>query len=431
MAAPTSTRVPYPVPTTSSSMQQAPVTTDTVKKLPVVQVGKNSLCLVETSALSESANALNAQAGSQPAMPMHKPDGAGAMLIFHTPEGIFVLGGMRNNPALDNAFTDNGGKFPQQINSTIGGYMTQPELPLRQSVMTSIRNKFFAQGGGDQKMEQTADRQIIEDLCRTIEHDDGWESQVCVHTSKWANEDGSEGQMCFMTAVKHIACSHGDLEKIEKALASNIESRKSASAVLSAFKFIPLEPLVENSKATYDKDEVSKAQNAYTQFQDSVAVTFNDMAVATFAQGNALQHSRPAHLALPVANFSGPSSNIQAPLLQFTDKALIEQKQFHFMKEFGYLRLKTLSIVNTVGPAINLMGAVHDFIASCHELMLDSINQTGNLDAANVILHSGEALLEQIHQMCFPLAGTSGERLKPFPLNLVTARLQCQARKNE
>lgn len=338
---------------------------------------------------------------------------------------------MRNNPALDNAFTDKGGKFPQQINSTIGGYMTQPELPLRQSVMTSIRNKFFAQGGGDQKLEQTADRQIIEDLCRTIEHDDGWENQVCVHTSKWANEDGSEGQMCFMTAVKHIACSHGDLEKIEKALASNIESRKSASAVLSAFKFVPLEPLVENSKATYDKDEVSKAQNAYTQFQDSVAVTFNDMAVATFAQGNALQHSRPAHLALPVVNFSAPSSNFQPPLLHVTDKALIEQKQFQLIEEFGNLRLRTLTIVNGGGPQINLMGAVHDFEAGCHRLMLDSINQTGNLDVANVISDSAEGLLEQIHQMYFTLPNIRGERLKPFPLNLVTARLQCQARKNE
>ena len=169
---------------------------------------------------------------------------------------------MRNNPALDNARTEKGGKFPQQINSTIGGYMKQPESPLRQSVMTAIRNKFFVQGVGDQKLEQTADREIIEDLCRAIEHDDGWENQVCVHTSKWANEDGSEGQMCFMTAVKHIACSRGDLENIEKALANNIESQKSASAALSAFKFVPLEPLIENSTSTYDKDEVSKAQSA-------------------------------------------------------------------------------------------------------------------------------------------------------------------------
>lgn len=297
--------------------------------------------------------------------------------------------------------------------------------------MSAIRNKFFVHGGDDQKLEQTANRQIIEDLCRTIEHDDGWENQVCVHTSKWANEDNSEGQMCFMTAVKHIACSHGDLEKIEKALASNIESQKSASAVLSAFKFVPLEPLIENSKSTYDKDEVSKAQNAYNQFQDAVAVTFNDMAVATFAQGDALQHSRPAHLSLPVANFSAPSSVSQPPLLHVTDKALIEQKQFHLLKEFGDLRLKTLSIVNTAGPQINLMGAVHDFIAGCHKLMLDSINQTGNLDAANVILDSGERFLEQVHQMYFTLGGTNGERLKPFPLNLVKARLQFQAKKNE
>ena len=87
--------------------------------------------------------------------------------------------------------------------------------------------------------------------------------------------------------------------------------------------------------------------------------------------------------------------------------------------------------MNTIGPEINLMGAVHDFIAGCHKLMLDSINQTGNLDASNVILHSGEGLLEQIHQMYFTLGGTQGQRLKPFPLHLVTAQLQFKAKKNE
>ena len=87
--------------------------------------------------------------------------------------------------------------------------------------------------------------------------------------------------------------------------------------------------------------------------------------------------------------------------------------------------------MNTMGPQINLMGAVHDFMAGCHKLMLDSINQTGNLDVSNVILHSGEGLLEQIHQMYFTLGGTNGERLKPFPFDLVMAQLQFKARKNE
>ena len=67
---------------------------------------------------------------------------------------------------------------------------------------------------------------------------------------------------------------------------------------LSEFKFIPLNPVVENSLATHLEDETTKAKTAYEKFGNTVAVTFNDLAVATLAKNGAFQSAQFAKLTL-------------------------------------------------------------------------------------------------------------------------------------
>lgn len=274
----------------------------------VVQRNTDILTTIEVIDSSQiTANEVSAMAAKQKDVPQYKPDGAGATLIFHTKSGKFILGGVRNNPALEKVSPDDNAAFPQQINSTIGGYLAKPELSLKESLVEAVKNKMLLQEDLKEHESGFDSQQIIKDLLKSIESQQGWEGKICIHTDKWQNDNNTEGTMCFLTAIKHIQCRDEDLNKIEESLQSMMRVKKEKGAnlrALSDFKFVPLQPLIDNSLETYSESEVNKAKNAYQKFGNKIAVTFNDLAVATLAKNGAFSSNESVELTLPSARQS-------------------------------------------------------------------------------------------------------------------------------
>ena len=238
-------------------------------------------------------------AAQQLNFPNYIPDNASASLIFHTEKGAFLLGGVRNNPALKNKLTKDGTAFPDQINAAIGGYSPNPDLPFRESVMNSIKYKMFL--NSDLSGCGLEAQNLLKELCKVVENNEGWEDKVCVHTDKWLDGD-QEKTMSVLTAVKHIRSTDADIAKLEAALRVIMEMKKKEGAPprnLLEFRFVELEPIITNSLETYLEDEITKATNAYDKFGNKVAVTFNDLAIATLAKNNVFKKDTAAELVLP------------------------------------------------------------------------------------------------------------------------------------
>jgi hypothetical protein len=279
------------------------------KKLsnPIITKRRSDILAVVAADVSNmTLSAVNALAASQPDVPTYKPDGAGATLVFHTNTGDYVLGGVRENPALSKETTKDATQYPLQINSTIGGYAGNPEAVLRDAVLDSIKNKMFLKVALSEDQPGYQDQQILMQLCDVIANDDGWESRICVHTDKWVNDDKSEGTMCYMTTIKHINCNDADLVNINEALQATMAIKKAEGVntrALSEFKFVELQPIIENSLASYLDDEKTKAIKAYERFGDVVAVTFNDLAIATLAKNSAFKFDHAAQLSMTNNSF--------------------------------------------------------------------------------------------------------------------------------
>lgn len=258
-------------------------------KLTVVEVADNSKITSR-----EIAN----KAAKQFNFPNYTPDNASITLIFHTESGNFLLGGVRDNPALNDKVAKNGKPFPQQINATIGGYSPNPDLPFRAAAMSSIKNKMFL--NSDLSGAGLEAQQLLRQLCATIEDNEGWENKICVHTDKW--KDGNdEKTMSVLTAVKHIHCKESDKAKIDAALKIIMNTKKEEGAhpkTLSEFKFVELEPIIDNSLESHLEDEVTKATKAYDRFGDEIVVTFNDLAMATLSKNFAFKGYTFTHLDL-------------------------------------------------------------------------------------------------------------------------------------
>jgi hypothetical protein len=269
-----------------------------------VQRNTDILTVVEVATdLSQiTANETIAAAANQAVIPRFRPNGIGATLIFHTESGSYVLGGIRSNPALEKELTNDGKPFPQQINSTIGGFLKDPESNVKSGIVTAIKNKLFLDEELKAEENGFESQQILKTLVAIIENDQGWENKIAVHTDHWQNQDNSRGIMCFLTAIKHIHCSDADKDKIDWALKTMIADRKEKGVnpkTLSAFEFVPLQPIIENSHASYFNDELTKAKKAYQTFGNKVAVTFNDLAVATLAMSKAFHAKESAEFVLP------------------------------------------------------------------------------------------------------------------------------------
>lgn len=201
-----------------------------------------------------------------------------------------MLGGVRSHPALKDKLTKDGTSFPQQINATIGGYLSNPDLPFRVAMLDSIKNKMFL---NTELVGEGLEAQIVlNELCKIVENGEGWEEKVCVHTDKWIEED-VEKTMSVLTAIKHIFCKDSDVTKIDTALKTIMGIKKIEGAplrILSEFKFVELQPLISNSLESHLDDEITKATKAYNTFGDKIAVTFNDLAMATLSKNSAFKY---------------------------------------------------------------------------------------------------------------------------------------------
>lgn len=224
-------------------------------------------------------------------LPDYAPDNAGAILVFHTASKVYLLGPVRTNKALHESgkevLTKDGTQYPLQISASIGGRYTEAGQPFRSAVIDRMNTRMYiipALAGAEKAQE------ILKTLRAAVQTDEGWENKVCIHTDKWG--DGEGDKMCVLTGIKHLACSASDILTIESALKSIMEAKKAAGAKpweVADYKFVELTPIIESSKATYLDDEIVKASKAYEQFKETVAVTFNDLAVATLALNGAFQ----------------------------------------------------------------------------------------------------------------------------------------------
>lgn len=233
-------------------------------------------------------------------LPNYAPDNAGAILVFHTASKAYILGPVRTNKALHESgkevLTKDGTIYPLQISASIGGRYTEANQPFRSAVIDRMNNRMYIHAAlaGAEKAQE-----ILKKLTAVVQTDEGWENKVCIHTDKWGEGEGDK--MCVLTGVKHLACSETDIVTIEAALKQIMDAKKAAGAKsweVADYKFVELTPIIENSKATYLDDEVVKATKAYEQFKDAVAVTFNDLAVATLALNGAFQERAFAQLNL-------------------------------------------------------------------------------------------------------------------------------------
>jgi len=264
----------------------------------ILKRGSDILATVSVNLnLNESAEAVARTASNaMPELPQYEPDGAGVILVVHTESGCFVLGSVRENPALQGRTTSEGSAFPLQMTTSLGGRVTAPGRPLKELMVEAARNRILPKAPVDEHHDSNTALQSLTSLCDAIAAPEGWEAQVCVHTDKWVNKDGSESTMCYLTAVKHLRSSDAQLADFGKALASSMEVKRiqgEDTRTLMSFRFARLDALVSNACATYALDEKSKAERAWEQFGAEVAVTFNDLAVVTLASNGALSKDHP------------------------------------------------------------------------------------------------------------------------------------------
>ncbi len=250
--------------------------------------------------LNESAESIARSASdAEPELPRYKPDGAGVILVFHTESGCQVLGGVRENPALQGMQTSEGSTFPMQMTTTLGARVTEPERPLKDLLIDAARGKILPKTPIAANHEGYVDQKPLLALCDALAAPMGWEPRICVHTDKWSDRNGSESTMCYLTAVKHLQCSDARLAELSHALVSSMALKRAQgedTRSLMSFRFARLDALVGNACATYSLDEKAKAEQAWQQFGAEVAVTFNDLAVATLARNGGLGNEHPVAL---------------------------------------------------------------------------------------------------------------------------------------
>lgn len=224
-------------------------------------------------------------AGKTQDFPTYKADGLNVTLIFHTATKDVVLANYRTNPCLKEQKTEDGNEFPVQLNSTTGGFLPNPDLPLREAAVKNVKYKILI----DTPIENE-DCKVLENLSKAVETNEGWEKQVCVHTNKW-EEESKEKTMCVITAVKHLSCNDEDLNKINDALQKIMDIKKDEDINprrISQFTFAELDSIIRTAQETYMDTEVGKANKAYP-FKNTTALVFNDLSVAAMSFGGSFQ----------------------------------------------------------------------------------------------------------------------------------------------
>lgn len=293
-AATTTAHVAFRSPAPTGRVEQ-PGTT-----LTVLERGSDIMTVISGQIdMSQTAQSLcDMAAASSPRFPSHRPDGAGAIVILHTESGRFVFGSLRANPALKSSPAPNGQPYPLQMNTCVGGYLPNPETPLKSAILAASRPKVMREGLVLDTPEASRMQRHLGQLLDAIETDAGWEPRVCIHTDKWKDREGNEKTMCFLTAVKHLQCTEADRNVLEQGLKFNAVLPSSSGREPIAFGFAPLDNITANALDTYAADEVKKATRAWEAHGDTVAVVFNDLATAALKKNRAFECDSPARLTL-------------------------------------------------------------------------------------------------------------------------------------
>jgi len=248
---------------------------------------------------SQSAQSLcQIAAAHSPQFPAYRPDGAGAIVIFHTEAGRFVLGSLRANPALRSELAPDGQPYPSQINTCLGGYLPNPDTPLRTGILSAARPKVLRENLVLETPEAKRVQGLLSQMLDAIEADAGWEPRTCIHTDKWKGKNDNDETMCFLTAVKHLQCSEADRNALAQALKVNASLPSSSGREPMAFGFASLESTTGNAIDTYAADELTKARRAWETHGHAVAVVFNDLATAALKKNRAFECDSPARLTL-------------------------------------------------------------------------------------------------------------------------------------
>lgn len=256
----------------------------------------DQLAILDNVNFASSLSSLRKEAAHRNnGFPNYTADGAGTILIFHTATQNFVLGTLRCNPALKNETTPDGKAFPMQLNSTIGGYVSDESTILSDALGQTLRAKLFLNAENTNAQHE----KILEAFCKAVATPEGWEDKICVHTDTWM-EQSMKKTMCYITAVKHFSCTDAEIENLDSALKKMIETKTSENSQRPPllFSLENMQLIIESSKESYQKTEVEKAKIAYDKFKDRVAVTFNDLAVAHLANNEAFKTTIHAKLNL-------------------------------------------------------------------------------------------------------------------------------------
>ncbi len=262
-----------------------------------IQVEKNRLFVVASDrGLQESVSELfnKAKTQSNDWLPPNEPDGLGVILVFHTEKNNYVLGGIRENSALKNKLAEDGSKFPPQISTSVGGRLDNPEQPIKDAAMTILKYRILPLTEVDASDDRYQDQELLKKFAKSVAEPMGWNEKVCFHTSTWENANGSEGKMNYVTVVKHIQCDDEDCQQLTRALESSMAikaAKGEPTRSLQPFNFVALEPIIDNSNASYALDEVDKANQAYAKYKNQICLTFNDMAMAALAKNGAFDPS--------------------------------------------------------------------------------------------------------------------------------------------
>ncbi len=262
-----------------------------------IQVEKNRLFVVASDrGLQESVSELfnKAKTQSNDWLPPNEPDGLGVILVFHTEKNNYVLGGIRENSALKNKLAEDGSKFPPQISTSVGGRLDNPEQPIKDAAMTIFKYRILPLTEVDASDSRFQDQELLKKFAKSVAEPMGWNEKVCFHTSTWENANGSEGKMNYVTVVKHIQCDDEDCQQLTRALVSSMAikaAKGEPTRSLQPFNFVALEPIIDNSNASYAMDEVDKANQAYGSYKNQICLTFNDMAMAALAKNGAFDPS--------------------------------------------------------------------------------------------------------------------------------------------
>lgn len=213
----------------------------------------------------------------------YKPDGCGALLLFHTPDHkIYGLGTLRANPALKDKLTNENQSFSLQMDTEIGGKLFNPDASLKEQIVNAVKFKmYFKQELQNLSDEVVEAQKILHQLISIIADSHGWGDDICVHTDHWTNKDESVSTMNYLTAIKHINCTKDDLDTIENALKIMTIYQKSTEENPRNFQTYPF--IKTMNCATEDSfivlNELDKAKIAA---EKDFLMTFNDLCLKTF-----------------------------------------------------------------------------------------------------------------------------------------------------